>query len=1724
MRLLEGLGVNPGMEKDKYTTQVDPNINDDDFPERSLRLAKNYCRNPTGDPKGPWCYTMEPSLIDDECGIPLCNFGECRVTGGGAEYGGRREISSSGKKCKSWDTRHKTVKGKTEKFSNRDFPDSSKRKAKHYCRNPDDDPGGPWCYVEEENYELVEREYCDIPFCDDRDCLVYTRNATTYSTITSMNSTAGNMTVWVKLWEPRDELQGEARLLLTLLPIPTSAKTVAEDWRAGTELLISNSGSGQRHPGFTVNNDLEPTPNILLSSNWTGLSITWGGGFISVSLQGSVKPIFLDEYGKKNTISGLHENSFFYYGLMGTGVLWSTDNCLQSCEIHTTYGTDFIRVWPLQQSNTTYDINFRVRASKKVLVKLYESPGKVFPCFTVKIISSLSPLKNPPIITSHSTHCQITFESSQLVTLTYQETSKSVKQQLQEVSSSNLLDIWTWKHFTLSSFGPHLRLFSEKHYGPEEILYAKEHVFSTLRWFSIGSDNSIAHWALFCTPGEADAVEKPSPPNCLSNPRDYLYQGSQWISEEGRPCNPWSSTDVPEEERKNNLFPEESVLRAANKCRNPGHDPKGPYCYTNSSSGLEKSYCSVRACRSSECRTAGTANDYIGTLSITRSGRTCAPWVIDEDEGQLVKTAGRPIPEETLSTVASTNGRQSLVDKLKTPKTGESILSYDKAGAKVLDNRFVTVDHDSKKCRARRDDSQEKEKVLEKMDKLADEFYGRTKPATEKTTAQQHTDGEDDYGEDNTLITLAKYAHDHSQEKSSSSTEGATSSTAKWSLQDKEEEEKMDKLADDFFTNTKSSSTGKPTDRHSINEDDDYDDDNVLITMPNYSHDHPEEKSFPSTERTSSTSTSTPHDKKDILEKMDKLADQFFGRTKPPSTEKPTERHPIDEDENYDDDNVLITMPKYPHDLPSEKPSTSTKKTSLSTENPVTTETSSDRPHQADDEDNVLVTLATSPHDLSPSTEKTTPSQKNQHPRRPNTGIIREHFNESFFPEQSARNASNYCRDPSRNMAGAWCYTTDPEVPQDLCDVPDCDESDECISLARGQESKRKFFLFPEHRSEGLRFLVKAWEPDNPDSITFTFTADKGLKSRYILKLGAMDNEKVMLYRQGEEGDMELVKKKTLPHLLYLGKWSSFIIKIPRGKIEIFYEESPNALFDWEDPDPTQAFLPVYYSYASELGNTIGVSFGCESRCLVENTETERFTRIIPIKSSTQRIQLMIRAEGVVLVPLLLFPATPGYYAVTLGELEEWIFFIKNTYPNVQIYHKQKAPSRVFTKDTWTNITIIYRLYILMNFPSRWYNSTIDIYWNETLTFNYVHVHPLVFYFFSLGVDKGGWATWTANCLPPDIDGDPIDGGWSEWSPWACSASCNGGIGTRKRSCNNPEPNVKGEPCMGPSVMTGKCNTILCGDITEDTVNLIKRRSRRNHTSIIVREGQSIVIPSDSDVIEIITRESPDSDINWSHNGIFLKPDEERVQLVDHDIVIKRSEVNDSGVYTITLHRVDETHMILKLVSLAVLPVRSIVTLRETLPMTAVCHCVIIGYLYNDLKVSWSINNDLWKDYGTTQPISVNVDLIPALNKSHRGMWRCLVRQDDLGFNWTTNAIFVNVIGPPNWKTHLMEDRLTRPIFGWMPNEDFVAASAIIIFLVITLCIIAGTIAYLRFQKSLEGAMSPKVMGQKPMERIRTRQGREKISTRKKVFDQFQKLSDTERGRGEREKLLSSIE
>ncbi|KAJ7342172.1 hypothetical protein JRQ81_009386 [Phrynocephalus forsythii] len=144
------------------------------YPDADLR--KNYCRNPDGD-RAPWCYTTDPMTRWEFCNLQKCtdltqqqpkptlatSLGmtsnprkECRI-GNGKDYRGKISSTSSGRTCQEWrlQTPHRH-----DSFTPESHPRAGLEK--NYCRNPDGDVNGPWCYTTDPNKGW---EYCDVPQC-----------------------------------------------------------------------------------------------------------------------------------------------------------------------------------------------------------------------------------------------------------------------------------------------------------------------------------------------------------------------------------------------------------------------------------------------------------------------------------------------------------------------------------------------------------------------------------------------------------------------------------------------------------------------------------------------------------------------------------------------------------------------------------------------------------------------------------------------------------------------------------------------------------------------------------------------------------------------------------------------------------------------------------------------------------------------------------------------------------------------------------------------------------------------------------------------------------------------------------------------------------------------------------------------------------------------------------------------------------------------------------------------------------------------------------------------------------------------------------------------------------------------------------------------------------------------------------------------------------------------
>ena len=84
---------------------------------------------------------------------------DCKETKLGTRFCGQISITRSGKTCQRWDSQHPHKHGRKNPLN---FPDKSLEDAGSYCRNPDRESQGPWCYTLDPNSRW---EYCEVNKC-----------------------------------------------------------------------------------------------------------------------------------------------------------------------------------------------------------------------------------------------------------------------------------------------------------------------------------------------------------------------------------------------------------------------------------------------------------------------------------------------------------------------------------------------------------------------------------------------------------------------------------------------------------------------------------------------------------------------------------------------------------------------------------------------------------------------------------------------------------------------------------------------------------------------------------------------------------------------------------------------------------------------------------------------------------------------------------------------------------------------------------------------------------------------------------------------------------------------------------------------------------------------------------------------------------------------------------------------------------------------------------------------------------------------------------------------------------------------------------------------------------------------------------------------------------------------------------------------------------------------
>ncbi|XP_043562363.1 prothrombin [Chiloscyllium plagiosum] len=131
-------------------------------------LTNNHCRNPNDSNVAPWCYTKDPTVKLEQCYIPRCgeelpplstkppvSVGSC-VPNQGADYRGTQNVTRHGKQCQAWNSQHPHK----HNFTREEM--ISANLEENYCRNPDGDEDGAWCFTTDPEVEI---DYCNLNYC-----------------------------------------------------------------------------------------------------------------------------------------------------------------------------------------------------------------------------------------------------------------------------------------------------------------------------------------------------------------------------------------------------------------------------------------------------------------------------------------------------------------------------------------------------------------------------------------------------------------------------------------------------------------------------------------------------------------------------------------------------------------------------------------------------------------------------------------------------------------------------------------------------------------------------------------------------------------------------------------------------------------------------------------------------------------------------------------------------------------------------------------------------------------------------------------------------------------------------------------------------------------------------------------------------------------------------------------------------------------------------------------------------------------------------------------------------------------------------------------------------------------------------------------------------------------------------------------------------------------------
>lgn len=189
-------------------------------------------------------------------------------------------------------------------------------------------------------------------------------------------------------------------------------------------------------------------------------------------------------------------------------------------------------------------------------------------------------------------------------------------------------------------------------------------------------------------------------------------------------------------------------------------------------------------------------------------------------------------------------------------------------------------------------------------------------------------------------------------------------------------------------------------------------------------------------------------------------------------------------------------------------------------------------------------------------------------------------------------------------------------------------------------------------------------------------------------------------------------------------------------------------------------------------------------------------------------------------------------------------------------------------------------------------------------------------------------------------------------------------------------------------------------------------------------EHQSVAFVCGTPAADKIKEAYPRTSTFWVKNGQPFKLDPSRMTYDNGDLLIQSVVAADIGVYLCQLEWQPKLRQTVAVYALVVKSSFKLHT-RQHRNLQLYCNGASLGLLYAGLQQIWFHNGEIYKDYGTTPPQTINVEYFEDIGSDFAGLWECTINDPSSMRLWITNRVNVTVGGG----VYFIERLLSSPAY-----------------------------------------------------------------------------------------------